>query len=111
MRKTLRDIKLPPVLRGQLDTHIWPVRRRAFAHVHCQVQYLSLQYTDKLFLGIWFQLVMQTPDHAIPRKGLIVLDKTRRNSLLPEDLLIIRLEKISAVIFIHGRIENHQSRD
>ena len=78
MGEPSRQVKHEMVLARELTRHPFPIGRRTFSYVNCDIQHLTAYDPDKLCLRKGRFLKVQASKHAIRGFALVVLYKTNR---------------------------------
>jgi len=107
MRETRRYVQLQLVLSGKLDAGVMAEIRRPAADIHGDIENPAAGNTHQLALGM-VELVMQPPEYAAPRTGMIVLHKYIRYSEFGIPAGMVGLKEKAARITMHIGLDQQQ---
>src|SRR5439155_24965456 len=85
-----------------LETH------RAATQVDEYIEHFPADNAHQFALR-FFDLIMQTAQHATLRKGMVVLNELVRNANVAECLLVVTLQKEPTVVGEYFRLDNQSS--
>ena len=109
--KARRNPELAVVLFGQFDPDPLAEGRGGLAQIHCHVEHRAAGDPHQLALGL-LDLIVQTPQHAFARAGVVVLHEVRAQpGGVVEDLGVVTFHEEATGVAEHLGFEDQQVRD
>ena len=111
MCKAFGDKELAMILFVEFDGEPLTVGGTILAQIDRDVEDATSCAANELGLGVWWALEMETTHDAVGRAGLIILHELGHDAGIVVALLVIGLDEIPALVFIHLRLDDKQAFD
>ena len=106
MCKAFGNKELAMILFVEFDGEPLTVGGTIFAQIDRDVQHPTPCAANELGLGVRWALEMETTHDAVGRTGLVVLHELGHDAGIVIALLVIGLDEIPALVFIHLRLDD-----
>ena len=106
MRKALGDKELAVILFVEFDGEPLTECGTILAQIDRDIEDATTCAANELGLGVWWALEMETTHDTVGRTGLVVLDELGHDAGIVVALLVICLDEIPALVFIHLRLDD-----
>src|SRR5437763_15462903 len=106
MRKACRNPRQTMIFAGKLDRAPALKTQRTATQVDEYIEHFPADNAHQFALR-FFDLIMQTAQHATLRKGMVVLNELVRNANVAECLLVVTFLKEPTVVGEYFRITNN----